>query len=271
MKRRLATLRVESPGLPARRNYHLEQNGTPIPAPTLIETVADILSSRFAVPAGTPPWDIRVKSQTPLRLDEPEVIWNHPDLSNLRIRRLNGDGAEEIIKVDLNAIIASSKATETPEEARRKDIQLQGGDILEIPLKGDSGGGWTGLDAGQADFFAKVLDCRLQFLSEKQEVELREMRYRPLSFQETEGGKYPFLPAAAEGTFSSTRVFDMLWMKNSGAEKLARDGKTYHKGQSWAIFARDGDQISWIPIDYNEILKGTTPKPPVIPPAPTGK
>ncbi|WAC20428.1 ankyrin repeat domain-containing protein [Luteolibacter sp. SL250] len=271
VKQRRSMIRIEAPGLPARKFHHLETNGTTLPAPTLVEVLADVLSSREAVTQGTTPGKILTALDKHRVFRELVVIWNHPDFANLRIRRLNQDGGEEILKVDLASIIAASPASDSPEQARAKDIPLQGGDILEVPLKGDVDGRWTGLSEEEASFFAKVLDCRVQFRSASEEVRLKEIRYRPLAFEAVGGGKFPFLRTDDTEAVSTTRVHDMLWADRKAADQLVRGQTSYRSTEAGRQFVRDGDQINWVPLDLTPPNDGTeapkVPRPRVVAPS----
>lgn len=66
------------------------------------------------------------------------MVIPNPDLSHIKIHRLKGDdGSEETIEVDFNAKANQVDARSEEEAARKLDVPLQPGDIVEIPVLAD--------------------------------------------------------------------------------------------------------------------------------------
>ena len=163
------------------------------------------------------------------------VIFPHPDFENLRIRRVNRDGEESLLEVDLAAAIESCTVDTTGEEARRLDVGLQVGDILELPLMRVPEP-WTGFTASQVQFFRKVLSGTFQQEDKEGQVSLRTIDWAPIDWTPSPGG---LLHLSPEKGVVSTRVRDVLGSMerfdlNRGGEEFER----YHH-----FYLRNGDQI----------------------------
>jgi hypothetical protein len=120
------------------------------------------------------------------------MIAPDPDLSNIRIRRLKReDNSEAVLKIDF-ARIAGSVSAKTPEdEARRLDVPLEWGDIVEIgtlPKTATQANQWNGLSAQLKLFLTKSLTRNVTFLTIGGKGEL--FRFGPL-FQEFEAFQSP--------------------------------------------------------------------------------
>ena len=107
----------------------------------------------------------------------------HPDLANIRIRRLQDGGAEKVIDVNLAKIIAASTDQTTPEEVRKADVMLQLGDVVEISLlKERLGEPWKGFTAHEETFFAKALGGRVRITDEQGNITVRDLLYKAPTF-----------------------------------------------------------------------------------------
>ena len=87
----------------------------------------------------------------------------HPNFSKIRIRRLNKvegkeEKEEEVIELDLLAHIKACTDETPSEKCRALDIDLQPGDIVELPVYQDRiEKPWSGFDQATARFFEKAL------------------------------------------------------------------------------------------------------------------
>ncbi|MCX6864753.1 MAG: ankyrin repeat domain-containing protein, partial [Verrucomicrobia bacterium] len=105
------------------------------------------------------------------------ILLPHPDLSRIRIHRLQEDGAEKVIDVDLAKIIAAATDLTTPAEARQADVMLQAGDMVEISLLKDRlDQPWKGFTAAEEAFFNKALAGRVQVIDSDGKVTIRELK-----------------------------------------------------------------------------------------------
>lgn len=246
---RLSRVTLTSPGIPYTRHF-----GTTRPAevraaaaslPTLLQALAETLapaewSGVPRVPADVPPWLAEHASDFPI------TILPHPDFSKIRLRRLQDSGEEEVLDIDLAAAIAGSTEATTAQEARRSDLVLRPGDIIELPLRQDrKGEPWKGLTPKETAFFAKALSCRVQFTDGGGNPGLREVRYEPPSFIDTGFGWYPLSPAeTGSGTSFSLRASQVLGTSGH-LQEIVREGirDTKLDLPAGKVFLRDGDAV----------------------------
>lgn len=173
--------------------------------------------------------------------DFPLRFLPHPDYSKIRIRRLNDDGSETVIPVDLTAIIAAAGPDPTAESARKKDVVLLHGDIVEVPqLPGQGGKPWQGPSAAETAFFAKALDCRIQLIQDDQPLELREIRYQAPRFVEIEGQWIPIWPGSGTPTL---RAVQALGAPRQSIEITRQGAEHCEPGPSGLLYLRDGDLV----------------------------
>lgn len=221
---------------------------------TLTQTLAEILGNRLPesrLPEQAVAWYIRNGFQG-------RVLWNNPDLSDIVIRRLKSDpkNEEEIIRIDLTAAISNSE--NTVEAARKADVMLRAGDIVELKLRPDEEGKvWTGLSAKERDFFAKALGGRVQVRDPDQSVSVRELVYSAPEWIATEAGKLP-VPAGDAGDGVPSVTIETLF----GARgKIIRAGREIPE----MIFVRNGDQVQ---LESPQVPRRRSIAPPVSVPQP---
>jgi hypothetical protein len=89
-----------------------------------------------------------------------EMVIPDPDLSRIIIHRLKTDtGEEEHLPADFAKAISTGPDLE-PEEARKLDVPLEWGDIVEISSREVPVADWAGLGSRAADFFNRALGER---------------------------------------------------------------------------------------------------------------
>ncbi len=147
------------------------------------------------------------------------------------------DGKEKVIEVDLAKAVSAMTAQTTPEEARKADVMLQGGDIVEIPLKRDALGlPWKGFGDGESRFFTKVLSGNVQMVDGVGNVTFSPIDWRPVKFIETEAG---WLPVPEEDGVPSPRAW---WLTQDTGGTITRGNITDSSNASF-VFLRDGDEF----------------------------
>jgi hypothetical protein len=167
----------------------------------------------------------------------------HPDLANIRIRRLQEDGSEKVMEVDLTKVIAASTEQTTVEEARNADVRLQAGDVVEISLLKDQlGEPWKGFNAKEEAFFAKALDGRVQVTDAKSDITVRDLLYKAPRFVETEIGWVPLPPESGVPTVRGS------WLTQGGFMEVNRGQVQSGDISSFWIFLRDGDEVRTQPV-----------------------
>lgn len=242
-KLRKTQLLITSPGIPFVRRHSFQdifESPADSSLPTLIQTLVDV-TGYWSKNMRHAPDDPAEFASWLINGDFPLHFLPHPDYSKIRIRRLNDDGSETVIPVDLAATIAAAGPDLTADSAREKDILLRHGDIVEVPqLPGQAGKPWQGPTAAEAAFFAKALDCRIQFIDGDKPLELREIRYHSPRFVEIEGQGIPLWPDNGTPTLNALRALGDLWdtieITRKGAERA-------ELGPAGALYLRDGDMV----------------------------
>jgi hypothetical protein len=263
-KARLREVRLLSPGLWFGRGFQATEEST---LPTLLQAIATAYQGDPELsPYVSPPDSSKIADALGSR-NLVTTLPPHPDLARLRIRRLNADGSETLIPVDLQKAAAACRETTSREEARKSDVELQAGDIIELPVKeGQKGKPWGGFSEAECRLFALALSCRIQIV-ETDERSLRDIQFAPPKIIDTGNGLVS-IPSA--NSSPSPILSDIEAQTRDGSTvKLTRVGQSSDK-RSDLIFIRDGDEIV---IGQGRqprprVLPAAQPPPNVIPPAP---
>jgi hypothetical protein len=195
------------PGQPFARIFGVDsttnqRGGDPALLPTLLQAITDVYAwtpQQLDQPERLQTADEPTLQQL-LTDESPPVILPHPDFSNIRIRRLEPDGLESIVNVDLAAAIARCSDTTTAAEAREVDLELRPGDVVELPLKAPADAApWTGFTPEQARFFRKALSVRL-LVTQQGKVSQLDFAYEPPAWRATRFGLLPLPPTAGFAT-----------------------------------------------------------------------
>lgn len=259
VKVRRFTVALQVPGLPFRRDFGIMESGlVPVSVPTLIQAIVETQVPGLGDTWKS--WSDRATLDAADLLYAPTVFNNftllpHPDLAHIRIRRLQEDGSEKVIEVDLAKVISEASAEITPEAARKADVLLVGGDVVEIPLKKDaSAGPWKGFTHEQERFFAKALSGKVQLTDDEGNVSFSEIDYRSPRFIETEVG---LLPLPAGSGMPSARGW---WATNTDEGQVLRAGVASGEigTRPASSFLRDGDE-------YRGGLQRRQPRPRPVP------
>lgn len=178
----------------------------------------------------------------------------HPDLANIRIRRLMEDGAENVIEVNLAKAIAESTDQTTAEDAKKADVMLQPGDVVEISLLKDRlGEPWKGFNAQQEAFFAKALCGRVRVTDREGNITVRDLLYKSPRFFETDIGWVPLPPETGMPSLRGSWLLREEWLN------LTRGDSQSGNQKASEVFLRDGDEVR---------SEGRQPRPRVIQPPP---
>jgi hypothetical protein len=185
------------------------------------------------------------------------ILLPHPDLSRIRIHRLQEDGAEKVIDVDLAKIIAAATDLTTPEEARQADVMLQAGDRVEIFLLKDRlDQPWKGFTAAEEAFFNKALAGRVQVIDSDGKVTIRELNYRQPRFIETESGWITVPPKTGVASVRAS------WVTQAATVTVKRNDGLTGDAEAIYFFLRDGDEVR---------TRNNQPRPRVVPPTPSSR
>ncbi|MCW1926622.1 ankyrin repeat domain-containing protein [Luteolibacter arcticus] len=215
-------------------------NNTLVPAtiPTLLQAVAEV-TQRSSM-KGAPDDPVALRSWLLHRSGWLFAYVQRPDLSKIRIRRLQEDGTEKILEIDLAKTIADTPEDASIEEVRKADVELQGGDIVEITsLPADKAKPWTGLSLREESFFSKALSCRIQVTDPTGDIRVQEIRFRAPKLVSTDAGliSLPVPEAVSSLNGSASLNSDMN-------PNVSRDGQPGVNISLRDVFLREGDRIT---------------------------
>jgi len=250
---RTSEVRLVSPGLWFGKSIPVTSETT---APTLLQVLAIAYQSDKTLSPFLSPLN---PAEIASHLGPAPAILPYPDLARLRIRRLNADGTETLIPVDLQNAAASCRESTSREEARKFDVELQAGDIVELPMiESQKGKPWPGFSDAETRLFGLALSCRVQF-TDGSSRELRDVQFAPPKIIETPHGRLSV--PQGEG-FTSLEASGLLDQPSSYKARntisLTRNGEETEKRLD-AILMRNGDQI--------DMVLRRHPRPRVEPPA----
>ena len=270
-RRQFVTLKVE--GYPFDKLLGVSVEGKPVEAsiPTLIQALVDAqvpLSSNWMGFA-------KEKAVDLVKIYGVDALYRftllpHPDLSNIRIRRLMENGSEKVIEVNLAKVIAAGADLTTADEARKADVLLQPGDVVEISLLKDQlDAPWKGFNMQEQAFFTKALGGRVQVTDEQGAITLRDLPYKAPRFIETETGWVPLPPESGMPSARGSWLTRDDWMNVKRGE--VQSGGQYPS----TLFLRDRDEILINGVDTSSRdprprvvpQPQPQPRPPVLPPS----
>ncbi len=178
----------------------------------------------------------------------------YPDFANIRILR-RSEGKEQEIKVNLAEAIANCTAETPAETARAMDLELQPGDVVELPvLKEKPAEPWLGFDEKTVRFLSKALSYRITVATGGRVVML-PLEFTPATFTQTGAGLAisPNLANRATTPNVSTIAAQVLNGAGFNAE-LQRAGRIGKMGEiDGGVFLRDQDFLT---------ISQTSPPPP---------
>lgn len=214
-----------------------------ITMPTLIQVLTDAYSPRRSgTLAGG---DLTLETRFPelsdrVQAGEVPVILPHPDFSRIRIKRIGGDKKEIIQNVDLSETIRRCTEEMPNADARKADVALFPGDVVELPLRSDQAGRrWQGFTAEEERFFRKALGGTVMIRKQDGIINPVEISYHQPEWKETPHGLVPLNPPQG---VSTTRLFALTGMSGPGLV-LKREGHVL-RSNSVDPLLRDGDEIS---------------------------
>jgi ankyrin repeat protein len=259
-RRQFVTLKVE--GYPFARSIGVLSEWKVVASsiPTLMQALVDI-----QVPWWSPVWMESATNQTVDVANMHEegaftkfTLFPHPDLASIRIRRLMENGAEEVIEVNLAKVIAASTGQTTAEEARKVDVILLPGDVVEVSLLKDRlGEPWKGFSAQEESFFAKALSGRVRVTDNEGNITVRDLIYKAPRFIESEWGWIPLPP---ESGIASIRG---VWLIPNGTIILKRGDYQSGDQQASGTFIQDGDEIKITSVNRPPRVRVVLPPQPV--------
>jgi ankyrin repeat protein len=258
-RRETVTLKVA--GYPFAKSFGTTVGGKPVAAsiPTLIQALVDTQvpwSRNWKDLAKSKNLDLAALSAESGPFTQFSLL-THPDLANLRIRRLQEDGGEKVIDVNLEKIITASTDQTTPEEARKADVMLQMGDVVEVSLLKDRlAEPWKGFAAREETFFAKALSGRVRMTAKDGSMSVRDLVFQAPRFQETEIGWIPLPPETGIPSMRGS------WLSLDQFMLTKREAQESSLISPYEVFLRDGDDAVLTDTRPRQLL----PQPQVFPP-----
>ena len=237
LKNRLKYIRAYIPGIAG--NVFLDFVPESELAPTLVEFLAAVYSSsawfeekEFLSDEDAVIADLTAWAQESGGL--PRIL-PHPDFSSIQIRRVDQEGEETLLKVNLANAIQSCSEDTSADEARKYDVELQPGDIVQFSLM-PKPEAWTGFSKAQNLFFGKVLSGSFQKTDEEGVVSVQTLNWAPINYTPSVVGLLPLIPNKGDVSMNMRSVLGI-----DGALNLTRGGKDYENVKYLQL--RDGDQI----------------------------
>ena len=226
----------------------------PSTIPTLLQAVAEI--TQLSGVTGAPEDPVALRAWLLERSGWLFACVQRPDLSKIRIRRLQADGTEKMMTIDLAKTIADTPEDATIDEVRKADVELQAGDIVEISsLPADGATPWTGLSRREESFFSKALSCRIQVTDPSGNIRIQEIRFRAPQMIPTDAGLIPVPVPEAVSSLNGAAS-----LQSGGIDpKVSRDGLEGVSLSLGEVFLREGDRI---------VMNSSPGRRPVVPPVP---
>lgn len=263
-------VRLIVPGFSYSRNYRPVRDEwvarkPTLTMPTLIQVLADASSMHWpTLPADRDkPLETRYPElSNKLGYGEVLVILPHPDFSRIRIKRIGGDKKEIIQEVDLSDAIRRCAEETSNEEARKADVALFPGDVVELPLKTlQPDQAWKGFTPEEERFFHKALGGAVMVRKGDGIIESVAINYHQPEWKPTPHGLIPLAPAKG---VSTTRLFELTGMGGSNSI-LIRDGAELIIALANPLL-RDGDEIRVDPNMSQSQQFQKPPRPRIVPP-----
>jgi ankyrin repeat protein len=244
-KARLGEVRLTSPGLWFHRYYNASASS---PAPSLLQAIASAytvyLGKDSLEPFVSPPNPAKIASVLLRYPYSGFSVLPHPDLAHVRIHRLNEDGSERSISVDLQKAASACDENTTSEQARKFDVDLQPGDIIELPvIESQKGKPWPGFSEEEKRLFTLALSGRIQFIDSQERI-LRDVQFVMPQVIDTGHG----LITAPSKTGTSSLRAPALYKPSQSYENwsvtLTRNGEDRVTPLN-TILVRDGDILDF--------------------------
>jgi hypothetical protein len=147
-------------------------------------------------------------------------------------------------------------------EAKKSDVALFPGDVVELPLKADqTGRPWQGFTAEEERFFRKALGGTVMIRKQDGIINPVEISYHQPEWKVTPHGLVPLPPPQG---VSTTRLSVLTGMNGMGLI-LKRDGHELRSNSNDPLL-RDGDEVT---VDTQRApmpIPGRQPRPMVVPP-----
>ena len=208
----------------------------PATIPTLLQAVAEATQLHMK---GAPEDPVALRSWLLDRNGWQLAYLQRPAFSNIRIRRLQEDGTEKVVSLNLAKTIADTPEDASIEEIRKADVELQGGDIVEIAsLPADDAKQWAGLSLREESFLSAALSCRIQVTDGNGNIRVQEIRYRAPKMVSIDAGLIPI--PVAESVSSLRGSASIQSSMNPNVSRNGQEGVNLSLSQ---VFLREGDRI----------------------------
>lgn len=259
-KSRLNEVRLTSPGLWFHRHYDVSES---VPAPSLLQAIAGAYTANLGKDSlesfVSPPNPAKIASVLLYYPYSGFSVLPHPDLAHIHIRRLNEDGSERSINVDLQKAASACDETTPSEQARKFDVDLQPGDIVELPvIESSKGKPWPGFSEAEKRLFALALSGRIQFIDSQERI-LRDVQFVMPQVIDTGHGLITTPSKTGTSSLRALALYNSAQYENYKVT-LTRHGEDRLTSLS-SILVRDGDIIDFTRQPNGPALPGQPPVP----------
>lgn len=275
-KRRLNEVRLTSPGLWFHRHDAVSER---VPAPSLLQAIAGAYTADLGKESlesfVSPPNPAKISSVLSSYPYSGFSVLPHPDLAHVRIRRLNEDGSERSIDVDLQKAASACDENTSSEQARKFDVNLQPGDIVELPvIEGQKSKPWPGFSEAEKRLFALALSGRIQFIDSTERI-LRDVQFVMPQVINVGHGLITVPSKTGTSSLRAPALYKPSQSYDNYNVTLTRNGQDRLLTLS-TILVRDGDIIDFTrqpngavpaPVPRQPVIQSSPPRQRVIPPA----
>lgn len=177
----------------------------------------------------------------------PRPMLPFPDWSKIRIRRMDPEGQEISVEVNLRETWEKCQDDTPATEARTMDLPLEWGDIVEVPILEHIGDReWSTLDPGLIRLMKKALERQVIYENRKRVLIRATVDYVPSYFHHTECGLVPVpTEKRVQGKVDLPRAANLVRSMSEGAELLdqvQRPDVGALAGRN--VWLEDGDRVT---------------------------
>jgi hypothetical protein len=209
-----------TPGFPYRRGYSTgeDQSTQPTNLKTLPPTLLQLLTDAYFPHDEPSPFlekgldeSAWPKLMKHIQNDRAPAIPPHPDFAHLRIKRTDANGIGVVLEINLTDAIRRCTDATPAADARKDDVELQPGDVVELPLKTDLlAQPWNGFSAEEERFFRKALGGFVTLKTGDGIIEQQEILYHQPEWRQTPHGLMSLPPKQGVASTRATHVSQRL-------------------------------------------------------------
>jgi hypothetical protein len=259
-----------TPGFPYRRGYSTgeDQSTQPPKLKTLPPTLLQLLTDAYFPHDEPSPFlengldeSAWPKLMKHIQNDRAPAVPPHPDFAHLRIKRTDANGIGVVLEINLTDAIRRCTDATPAADARKDDVELQPGDVVELPLKNDLlTQPWNGFSAEEERFFRKALGGFVTLKTGDGIIEQQEILYHQPEWRQTPHGLMSLPPKQGVASTRATHVSQRL-----NFTRMMRGDDSL---LVLSAFVRDGDHLFGTEGSRVRVPGPIEPRKSVVPPPP---